>query len=125
MSRPQTSEGQIGSLAVSALMVLAGVVTLWDTQGYADRDSQVFPRTVAILLIITPGDTFLWVVPWLLLFATFMFACGPHLLRTVRNRGDNSAGAAVSVAAMLAVRFVSWPPWTRLPSSPAPGAPRS
>ncbi|MFU1476338.1 tripartite tricarboxylate transporter TctB family protein [Roseovarius sp. C7] len=60
MSRPQTSEGQIGSLTISALMVLAGVVTLWDTQAYADRDSQVFPQTVATLLIITALGSLVW-----------------------------------------------------------------
>ncbi len=76
-----------------------GVLSTWAIAGVSVVGSAVG----AILLIITPGDTFLWVVPWLLLLATFMFACGPHLLRAVRDRGVNSAGAAVSVAAMLAV----------------------
>ncbi|MEM8540446.1 MAG: tripartite tricarboxylate transporter TctB family protein [Pseudomonadota bacterium] len=47
------SQSQIGSAIVSAFFVLAGVITLYDTTGYSDRDSQVFPRAVAIILIVT------------------------------------------------------------------------
>lgn len=47
------SQSRIGSAIVSAFFVLAGIVTLYDTTGYSDRDSQVFPRAVAIILIIT------------------------------------------------------------------------
>lgn len=56
VSKPQ---GQIGSLLTSAFFVVAGVMTLYDTTGYSDRDSQVFPVTVAILLIITAGISFI------------------------------------------------------------------
>ena len=52
------SQGHIGSSIVSALFVLAGFVTLYDTTGYTDRDSQVFPRAVAIILIITAAISF-------------------------------------------------------------------
>jgi len=45
-------EGKIGSLIISTFFVFAGIVTLWDTQKYSDADSQVFPQTVAIILII-------------------------------------------------------------------------
>lgn len=53
-----TSQGQRGSLLASAFFVFAGAVTLYDTTGYSDRDSQVFPQTVAILLILTAGISF-------------------------------------------------------------------
>lgn len=53
------SQGQVGSLIVSALLVLIGLVTLYDTTSYMDRDSQVFPRTVAIILIITASISFI------------------------------------------------------------------
>ncbi|WP_435138538.1 tripartite tricarboxylate transporter TctB family protein [Pseudopelagicola sp. nBUS_19] len=53
------SQGQLGSLLTSAFFVFAGVLTLYDTTGYTDRDSQVFPQTVAILLIITAGISFI------------------------------------------------------------------
>lgn len=39
------------------------------------------------LLLITPGDAFVGIVPWLLLTATLLFAAGPGLLRLVRARG--------------------------------------
>lgn len=53
------SQGQLGSLLVSALLILVGMVTLWDTLDYSDRDSQVFPQTVAIILIITAAISLL------------------------------------------------------------------
>lgn len=58
-SSNKTSQGQIGSLLVSALFVVVGFVTLYDTTGYSDRDSQVFPQTVAIILIITASISFI------------------------------------------------------------------
>ena len=47
------SQGSIGSILVSAMFIVAGFVTLYDTTGYTDRDSKVFPQTVAIILIVT------------------------------------------------------------------------
>ena len=49
------SQGQFGSLLVSILFIVVGLITLYDTTSYSDRDSQVFPQTVAIILIITAG----------------------------------------------------------------------
>lgn len=57
----------------------------------------------ALLLIVTPGETFLWIVPWLLLLATLLFATGPLLLKALRQRGGGAAGPVVSGAAILAV----------------------
>ncbi|WP_373456716.1 sulfite exporter TauE/SafE family protein [Loktanella sp. Alg231-35] len=57
----------------------------------------------AFLLIVTPGATFLWIVPWLLLGATLLFALGPALLGRMQARGGASAGVAVSAAAILVV----------------------
>lgn len=57
----------------------------------------------AILLIITPGDTFMGVVPWLLLLATVMFAATRSLLKLLRQHGTGLAGPAISCAAILAV----------------------
>lgn len=60
MSHPTTvrSQGQLGSLLISAMFVLAGVITLYDTLSYTDRDSQVFPQTVAIILIVCASISF-------------------------------------------------------------------
>lgn len=76
-----------------------GALSLWAIAGVGIAGSVLG----ALLLIITPGDTFLWVVPWLLLLATVMFAFGPTLLRAIQKRGVGSAGVGVSIAAILAV----------------------
>ena len=57
----------------------------------------------ALLLILTPGDMFLWVVPWLLLLATVLFTFGPFILRQLQRRGGGSAGIVVSAAGVLVV----------------------
>ena len=46
------SQSKTGSLLISAFFILAGIVTFWDTLRYTDVDSQVFPQTVAIVLVI-------------------------------------------------------------------------
>ncbi|MGB0866160.1 MAG: tripartite tricarboxylate transporter TctB family protein [Granulosicoccaceae bacterium] len=51
MSKP--TEKRLGSLLVSLFFVAAGFVTLYDTGSYTDVDSQVFPRAVAVILIVT------------------------------------------------------------------------
>ena len=46
------SQDNIGTTIVSALFIIAGVITLYDTQSYSDIDSKVFPRAAAIVLIV-------------------------------------------------------------------------
>ncbi len=46
------SQNNIGTLVVSALFIIAGAITLYDTQSYSDLDSKVFPRAAAIVLIL-------------------------------------------------------------------------
>ncbi len=57
----------------------------------------------AALLLVTPGEAFVGIVPWLLLAATCLFAAGPRLLAAVRSGGRGAAGPLVSAAAILAV----------------------
>ena len=57
----------------------------------------------AALLLVTPGEAFVGIVPWLLLAATCLFAAGPRLLAAARTRGSAAAGPLVSAAAILAV----------------------
>lgn len=57
----------------------------------------------ALLLVVTPGETFLWIVPWLLLLATVLFAAGPGLLRHLRRSDDSQAGPVVSGITIFAV----------------------
>ena len=49
-----------GTLIVSGLFVLAGAVTLYDTTHYVDIDSVVFPRSVAIGLIVISLVSIVW-----------------------------------------------------------------
>lgn len=55
------------------------------------------------LLLITPGDAFVGIVPWLLLTATVLFAVGPHLVAQVRARGDGVIGPVVSALSIFLV----------------------
>ena len=55
-----TDKKSLGSLLTAAFFIIAGIVTIWDTYGYSDIDSQVFPRTVAIILIICATASFLF-----------------------------------------------------------------
>lgn len=57
----------------------------------------------ALLLIATPGDAFLGIVPWLLALATALFAFGPVLLRGLQQRGRGAFGPVLSGAVILAV----------------------
>lgn len=78
------SEGALGLRAIIAIAVIGSVIG-------------------ALLLIVTPGETFLWIVPWLLMLATVLFAFGPFLLDLLRRRGIGFAGPALSAVALLAV----------------------
>lgn len=88
--RHQRGSNDWGTLIVSGLFVLAGAVTLYDTTNYADIDSVVFPRFVAIGLIVISIVTIIWMmvrpvarrpaddgVWWrrILLVATMLAAC--------------------------------------------------
>lgn len=55
------------------------------------------------LLLVTPGDAFVGIVPWLLLTATLLFATGPYLVAWVRSRGTGVAGPALSAVAIFLV----------------------
>lgn len=46
----------------------------------------------ALLLLVTPAQVFAGVVPWLLLFATLLFALGPRLARWAGASGSGLAG---------------------------------
>ena len=51
-NQEEASQGSVGSFIVSALFIIAGIVTLYDTMSYSDIDSKVFPRAAAIVLIL-------------------------------------------------------------------------
>ncbi|WP_018302971.1 sulfite exporter TauE/SafE family protein [Wenxinia marina] len=55
------------------------------------------------LLLVTPGDAFVGIVPWLLLAATVLFAAGPRLLEAIRHRGSGDMGPVPSGLAIFLV----------------------
>lgn len=52
MKNTQPNQVKIGSFLITALFIIVGIVTLYDTLSYTDIDSKVFPRAAAIVLII-------------------------------------------------------------------------
>lgn len=52
-----------GGVVVAALLIVFACFVLWDTLGYVDSDSSVFPRTVAGVLILA---SLAYIVVWLL-----------------------------------------------------------
>ena len=77
------AEGRLGLTGIVAIAALGGLAG-------------------AGLLLITPGDAFVGIVPWLLLTATLLFATGPRLVTLVRARGLR-IGAALSAVAIFLV----------------------
>ena len=58
----------------------------------------------ALLLLATPEQAFRGIVPWLLLFATLLFAFGPTLQRRLagRNRRTGGVGARIGILGVCA-----------------------
>lgn len=57
------AERSAGSLIISLMLMVVGLVTLYDTTGYTDLDSKIFPRAAAAMLILAAGAScILWVV---------------------------------------------------------------
>lgn len=96
-----TGAPPIAANATSALAVSPGY--LGSTLGFR-AELAALPRTLlvrevllsaiggvagALLLLVTPASVFSSVVPWLLLFATVLFAFGPHLSRWAGAGSEN------------------------------------
>lgn len=96
----------ISANATSALAVSPGY--LGSTLGFKSELREL-PRSVlrreaaiaalggvigALLLLVTPGKLFVGIVPWLLLFATVLFAAGPAIALRARSASARSQGLA-------------------------------
>lgn len=57
----------------------------------------------ALLLIITTGEAFLWIIPWLLLVATILFAVSPLLAKLIQKHKSGGLGSIVSGTAIFVV----------------------
>ncbi|WP_136443936.1 sulfite exporter TauE/SafE family protein [Pacificoceanicola onchidii] len=105
----------VSANATATLTALPGYVSsAWGFRKDMRREGALSLRAIAavgtlgaglgaVLLIVTPGDIFLGVVPWLLLLATGMFAFGPKLLAALRKGGAGGIGAGGSALAILLV----------------------
>lgn len=105
----------VAANATATLSALPGYLSsAWGFRGDMRAEGALGFRTIvglavlgsilgALLLIVTPGETFLWIVPWLLLLATAIFAAGPMLLNVLKRHGAGAAGPVLSGAAILAV----------------------
>ena len=86
----ETVRRDIGGMVTAAVFILVAVIALWDTTNMADADSFVFPRTVAIAMVV---------------FSIMLIAW--NLIRPESGNGETSpAGASTPrrvglVAAML------------------------
>lgn len=52
MNESSVTQGRLGSFIITVFFLIAGLVALYDTTSYSDSDSQVFPQTVAIAMIL-------------------------------------------------------------------------
>lgn len=92
---PLTDKRDIGGIVAAAVLVLVGAIALYDTAGYADIDSAVFPRTVAIGLILSSIG-----------YIVFAFVRGPRAERT--NPGSTPRRIALVAAMLLSVIAMPW-----------------
>ncbi|GGA77759.1 UPF0721 transmembrane protein [Brucella endophytica] len=100
--------------ATATLAALPGYIgSTWGFRKDISRDGPVSLRAMialsvlgglmgALLLLVTPKEIFVSLVPWLLLFATVAFAAGPLLVRHVVGKGGRLPLPA-SLALLLAV----------------------
>ena len=102
--------------ATSAIVVAPGY--LGSTLGFRQELGELPRRTLrndalvsaiggvagALLLLVTPAKVFAGIVPWLLLFATALFALGPRIGRWVgAHHAEGSAGQRWRLPALLLV----------------------
>jgi putative tricarboxylic transport membrane protein len=78
-----------GGMLMAVVFILLAVVALWDTTNMADADSYVFPRAIAIAMIVFSVALIVW-----------------NLVRPVPGNGETAPGASTPrrvglVAAML------------------------
>ncbi len=87
---PDQLQRDTASIGMACLFILVGAIALWDTTTMLDADSYVFPRAVAITMIIMSISLIIW-----------------HLVKPRRKLAEAVAAASTIrrvalVAAMLA-----------------------
>lgn len=91
----QTETRDIGGMAAAVAFIVIGAIALYDTVGYADIDSAVFPRTVASGLVLSSIG-----------YLIYALLRGP---RTLREKGGSTPRRVALVAVMLlSVMAMPW-----------------
>ncbi|MCB1788353.1 MAG: tripartite tricarboxylate transporter TctB family protein [Gammaproteobacteria bacterium] len=119
---PQSPKRDVAGMLVAVAFIVLAAVSLWDTTNMADSDSYVFPRAIAIAMIVFSVALIVW-----------------NLVRPVPGNGVSMPGASTPrrvglVAAMLIgtalmpyigfvlsglatfaalMQFAMYDPWTR------------
>jgi len=111
-----TGVGPVAANATNTLALWVGVTAsggavsqapqyLEASDGSADRHQHRGGLVGAMLLIRTPAQTFLRVLPWLMLGATLLFAFGKHLTGRISagisHESSNAAVAGASIFELL------------------------
>jgi len=84
------NRSDIPSIGMAVLFIVAGLFVLYDTTTYQDLDSGVFPRTVALLMIVFS----IVLIVWNLL--------KPRLAEAAEGEGGSIARRVVLVVVMIA-----------------------
>ena len=86
------SRRDVGGMLTAAIFILLALIALWDTTTMVDADSYVFPRTVAISMIVFSLLLIVW-----------------NLVRPEPGNGDASAAGASTVrrVALVVAMLVS------------------
>lgn len=121
----QTTKREISTPIMAALFVALGAIVIWDTTSYTDADSYVFPRTIAIVMIVL---SVLLVAQWLLGWSPSAKDPGVAGARSVPRRlalfaamigaallmpylGFLVTGLIVFLAIMLTAMYDPWTPY--------------
>jgi len=90
-----TESRDVGGVVAAFVLVVIGAIALYDTAGYADIDSAVFPRTVAIALILSS-----------LGYIVYAFLRRPPAEE--RNPGSTPRRVALVAVMLLSVAAMPW-----------------
>lgn len=84
------------NVVMAGLFIVIAAVTLWDTTSYTDADSYVFPRTIAVVLIVF---SLVLIVQWLL---------GRQSLSEPPAAGSTPRRIALVIAMLAATAAMPW-----------------
>lgn len=116
-------EGDLGGMICAVLFIVVGIMAIYDTTSMSDRDSYVFPRTIAIAMIVFS----IMLIAWTLIRPGFSAVAAQQPGSVGRRVGlvvAMLAGTALmpylgmlisSIFAFVALMAVAmFDPWTRM-----------